>query len=247
MYKSFVFDRARNCLRFLVKSFDIKEMFIPYYLCDVVRHTLFEEGCKPLFYHIDDNFFPSQEFPKDSYILYPNYFGVFGQNVEKLVKIYPKLIVDNAHAFFDSPSGFACFNSGIKFNQEEKAYLWVKDFSEKSDNVDIPQPDSLQKKRLNQFMKLHQTYSSINKLNIVAKNSIYPYPFCYPLLAETEEIADSIVKDLTQKGLTIYRYWNALPKSYNEYKFYSRLVPIPLLSSFLEKRSKKLFIHYRSA
>ena len=165
-----MFDRARNCLRHLVKTFSIKEMYIPYYLCDVVRHTLFEEGCKPLFYHIDDNFYPEDTFSKDSYVLYPNYFGICSANVEKLVKIYPKLIVDNAHAFFDSPSGFACFNSGIKFNQGEKAYLWIKDFSENN----LLLTPNLQENILilrNNFDKLHKTYSEINQLKLLLPNS----------------------------------------------------------------------------
>ena len=53
-------------------------------------------------------------------------------------------------------------------------------------------------------------------------------PFCYPYLAKTIDEADKLAYELMNKGLQIYRYWRPLPKSYNEYKFYSRLVPIPL-------------------
>ena len=215
------FDRARNCLRYLVRKFKIEEFYIPYYLCDVIRHTLFEEGCKPLFYHIDDNFMPVLNLPKDSYILYPNYFGVFGENVAKMADIYPRLIVDNAHAFFDEPKGFACFNSGVKFGLGENAYLMLgKNQHKQKDYEDL-------KEKLNtNFLRLHQKYSSINLLNI--NKDTKKYPFCYPLLVSTTEEADEIVKNLENQGYIIYRYWNNLPVNFNEYKFYSRLVPIPV-------------------
>ena len=53
-------------------------------------------------------------------------------------------------------------------------------------------------------------------------------PFCYPYLAADEIEADELAAKLEQEGKTIYRYWNNLPKSFNEYKFYRCLVPIPL-------------------
>ena len=52
---------------------------------------------------------------------------------------------------------------------------------------------------------------------------------------DSEKTADNIVKKLD--GVEIFRYWNALPKSYNEYKFYSRLVPIPITHDISEKLS----------
>ena len=221
MYKSFKFDLGRNALRFIIRTYNIKQIYIPYYLCDVVRHTLVEEGCKPLFYHINDNFFPTEEFPVDSYILYTNYWGICGVNVEKLSKIYPNIIIDNAHAYFDTPMGLASFNAGHKFGFKN-SYAFLQGTVE---NL----PDELFNKELiierkNKFFQLHQKYKNINLLNI----DIASVPFCYPCLADTIENADKLVQELKKEGKTIYRYWNTLPKNYNEYKFYSRLVPIPI-------------------
>ena len=237
MYTCKKFDRAHSCLRFLIREYKIREMYIPYYLCDVIRHTLFEEGCKPLFYHIDDYFMPLTDFPKESFILYPNYFGICRKNVEKLSKKYPKLIIDNAHAFFDDINGFACFNSGAKFGFGETAYLWIKDKNARNNMQsedycfsDQTSANSLflhkKQKCRNRFIEIHKTYSGINCLNINISENMFP--FCYPLLTDTTETADKIVKELKKEGLTIYRYWNTLPKNFNEYKFYSRLVPIPI-------------------
>ena len=226
MYETLTFGLAREAVRYLIKKYNIKEMHIPYYLCDVVRHTLTEEGCKPVFYHIDDNFFPDTDFNKNDCILYPNYWGVCGKNVKKLVDIYPKLIVDNAHAYYDEPTGFACFNAGHKFGYKN-SYLWIKDNRSETCATDI---DNKARERQKIFAELHRKYSETNLLNIDT-NSI---PFVYPYLAKTTEEADKLVKQLKNEGKIIYRYWNSLPKSFLEYQFYSRLVPIPILPDYID-------------
>lgn len=215
------FRYARDAFGYLIQKYEIKEVFMPYYLCDVMRHTAVTHGAKPVFYHIDDDFLPVQKFPLDAYVLYPNYFGICAKNVEKLAKLYPKLIVDNAHAYFEKPSGFACFNSAKKFLPVKKgANLWIKDVCEEC--LSPEKPDFL---RREMFLKYHKKFPD-NELSIDISDSCIP--FCYPYLASSIEIADKLVEKLTADGKTIYRYWNNLPKSYNEYKFYSRLVPIPL-------------------
>ena len=221
MYKKITFNLGRDALRHIIKTYKIKEINIPYYLCDVVRHTLVEENCKPLFYHIDDNFFPDSEIPENDFILYPNYWGICGENIKKLVEKYPNLIVDNAHAYYDKPSGFACFNAGHKFGYE-KSVLWIKSKNGTDDYIQI---DEYAIKRQQIFCELHNEYKSINNLKIDL-NSI---PFVYPCLTDTIDEADNLAKKLKKDGKTVYRYWNPLPKSFEEYKFYSRLVPIPVL------------------
>ena len=226
MYKTLTFELAREAVRYLIKTYGIKKMHIPYYLCDVVRHTLAEEGCKPVFYHIDDNFLPDADFNKNDYILYPNYWGVCGKNVKKLVDIYPKLIIDNAHAYYDEPTGIACFNAGHKFGYKN-SYLWIKDNHSETCTTDI---DNKATERQKIFTKLHRKYSETNLLNIDTDS----IPFIYPYLAKTTEEADKLVKQLKNKGKIIYRYWNSLPESFLEYKFYSRLVPIPILPDYID-------------
>ena len=133
------------------------------------------------------------------------------------IKLYPKLIVDNAHAYYAVPRGFASFNSAKKFLPvSDGAYLWI------GNNKGLTLSDN---KRYEQFMYYHKKLLD-NQLKIdIQQNTV---PLCYPYLAPTIELADKLVEKLTKDGKTIYRYWNNLPKTYNEYKFYSRLVPIPL-------------------
>lgn len=221
MYNFLKFDLGRNALRHIIQTYSIKQIHIPYYLCDVVRHTLVEVGCKPIFYHIDDEFFPVDNFDRNDYILYPNYWGICGENVEKLAGLCPRLIIDNAHAFFDAPKGLACFNAGHKFGFKY-SYAFIKGSS-----MNLPDEllnEELILERKNKFLKLHKKYKNLNLLNI-PEDSI---PFCYPCLADTIENADRLVTELKNEGKVIYRYWNSMPTDFNEYKFYSRLVPIPI-------------------
>lgn len=246
---------ARNSLRYIIKTYNIKELHIPFYICPAIRQAILKEGCRPLFYHIDDNFMPQREFSENDFILYPNYFGICDKNVDILTKKYPKLILDNAHSFFSEPKGFACFNSARKFLPVYNgSYLWIKKVSfipqiaETPLNYDIKNENNFDELEILQiskelenyiltfskenkfeFLKLHEKYKETNNLNIDINCKS---PFCYPYLAKTNEQADKLVKELERNGKIIYRYWNNMPENFNEYKFYKRLVPIPIINLF---------------
>ena len=127
-YEIVKLNTARNCLRYIIRAFCIKELYLPYYLCPAIRNSVLKENCEIKFYHIKENFMPIEEFPPEAYILYPDYFGVCAVNIEKLEKQYKNLIVDNAHAFFSEPKGIACFNSIRKFfpSIRNGAFLYTK-------------------------------------------------------------------------------------------------------------------------
>ena len=127
-YQIVKLNTARNSLRYIIKIFNIKEIYVPYYICPVVRMALKKENCRIVFYNIDLNFKPKQEFPKNAFILYPNYFGVCSTIVEELSHKYKNLIVDNAHSFFSEPKGIASFNSLRKFFHQVRdgSFLYIK-------------------------------------------------------------------------------------------------------------------------
>ncbi len=108
-------NSARNCLRYVVKSFDIKKIAVPYFICPVVRQTLKNDGVEINFYHINNDFLPDCEFQDDDFVLYVNYFGICSRQNEMLAKRYKNLISDNAHAFFAKKKGLASFSSVRKF------------------------------------------------------------------------------------------------------------------------------------
>ncbi len=242
---------ARNSLRYIIRTYNIKEIHLPYYICPAIRQAVIKENCIPIFYHIDDNFMPMKTFDKNNFILYPNYFGVCDKNIDCLSQIYPYLIVDNAHSFFSKPKGFACFNSARKFLPVYNgSFLWIKDISFVPQKIQSPinyniksendfdtleifslsqklesHINSFKQPQKTNFFKLHEKYENTNQL-IIDTETISP--FCYPYLANTNTEADDVANSFEQQGVTIYRYWNNLPENFGEYKFYRRLVPIPI-------------------
>lgn len=112
---SIALNTARNCLRYLIKTYNIKTIYAPYYTCPVVWDAIKKENCTIKFYHIDNSFMPTIDFPKNAFILYTNYFGICANNVKKLANKYKNLIIDNAQAFYTPKYGLASFNSLRKF------------------------------------------------------------------------------------------------------------------------------------
>ena len=106
---------GRNSLRFIIRTYNIKDIYVPYYTCPSVWQAIKRENCQIRFYHIARNFLPTIEFSKDSYILYTNYFGINSKNVFDMTKKYQNLIIDNAHAYYMPQIGLAGFNSIRKF------------------------------------------------------------------------------------------------------------------------------------
>lgn len=114
-YKLIKLNTARNSLRYIIKAFGIKEIYIPYYICPVLRSAVNREKCRIIYYHIDRNFYPECKFSDNAFILYPDYFGICSNIVDELSKKYENLIIDNAHSFYSKPKGIASFNSLRKF------------------------------------------------------------------------------------------------------------------------------------
>jgi len=108
-------NSARNALRYIIRAYEIREMYAPYYTCPVVWQAILAENVKIIPYDIDANFMPTIEFPENAFILYNNYFGICGDNVDRLAARYPRLIVDNAQSFFSKKQGLAAFYSPRKF------------------------------------------------------------------------------------------------------------------------------------
>ena len=108
-------NSGRNALRHIVRQLKIKSIWVPDYTCPVVWEALRAEGCEFKFYSIGVDMLPTEKFPHDDFVLYTNYFGCCGKNVEMLAAEYPNLIVDCAQAYHAPPKGRASFYSPRKF------------------------------------------------------------------------------------------------------------------------------------
>ena len=129
-------------MKYIIRAYGIKEIFIPYYSCDCLWRAARKEACRVRFYHIDNNMTPICDFPKNAYILYINYFGLCGGKCIELAQKYPNLIVDNTQAFYSEPIGMSSFNSLRKFFKVQNGvYLWCDKFAAgdiKEDDLYLP-------------------------------------------------------------------------------------------------------------
>jgi hypothetical protein len=108
-------NSGRNALRYIVRTYCIKNIYVPYYTCPVIFDALEAENCEISLYNVDEYFMPVKEFPQDAYVLYTNYYGICSLNCELLANKYKNLIVDNAQSFYSPSLGLASFYSPRKF------------------------------------------------------------------------------------------------------------------------------------
>ena len=243
-------NSARNCLRIIIRTYGIKEIFIPYYICPAVWQACRAEKCIIKPYHIDKNFYPDCDFNKKDYILYPNYFGICANNVLKLAKPYKNLIVDNAHAMFMPHFGLASFNSYRKFlNCADGAKLYINKEIEPL-NIDdyeyetAPQnynefvQNELRIDRLGPLLISKCSAKRIKNLENEKQIRLEKFYQLHEKYLSSNELKINLTEydvpfvypylsDEIPKG-DYLRYWSGLPKDFKEYDFYKRLKPIPL-------------------
>lgn len=164
---------ARNCLKYIIKSYGIKQLFIPYFTCPVIWQSVREVGCRVKFYHIDETFLPTIDFNKDDYILYTNYFGLCDENCRFLEKKYLNLIVDNSQSFYSQNFGIATFNSLRKFFKVQNgAYLYIEKMLDEqffSDELSFPFIPTMQE-NYEVFLKNELTLDKEKSIKGISKN-----------------------------------------------------------------------------
>lgn len=226
-YKKIKLNSARNCLRYIIKVLNIKEIYIPYYLCSAVRLAVSKENCKINFYHIDKEFKPLINFNENDFILYPNYFGISKNVVDKLSSKYKNLIVDNAHSFYSEPKGIACFNSLRKFFPKirDGAFLYID-----SKYLEL----ELKKDK---FTYLYETlsYEEICKNeNRVDNLALMTISDCTDLYYSKEKINSE-----KEKRLKKFNYWKKQFEDKNDLRIYLIENDVPFCYPFLAKNEKE--------
>lgn len=104
--KAIKLNCGRNCLAYLIKLYNIKHIFIPYFLCDSVSEVCGKYGVQVSFYHIDEKLLPvlSNIDLSNDWLYVVNYYGqLTNQQIVDYAAKYRNLIVDNVQAFFQNP------------------------------------------------------------------------------------------------------------------------------------------------
>lgn len=100
-------NNARNGLVYLIKSRQIKKIYLPHFLCDSVRKVCERENVEYELYHITNDLLPNFNKPLYSgeYLYVVNYYGLINNTkLLELKKRFGNIIADNVHAFFQKPA-----------------------------------------------------------------------------------------------------------------------------------------------
>ncbi|WP_373938100.1 hypothetical protein L0990_01050 [Vibrio kanaloae] len=115
------YQSARAALYSFCSAQNIKEIYVPNYICDSIFPALKSLGIRIYFYSINDNLLP-EKFPiikntKSSKVLIVNYFGLLSEELKEIVMKEPEaFIVDNSQALFnDHLEGATSIYSPRKF------------------------------------------------------------------------------------------------------------------------------------
>ena len=128
-------NTGRNCLKYLIQAKNIKHIYMPRFICEVVIEACEDESVQIDYYSIGMNFMPInlEVDDKEAYLYVVNYYGILKD--EALVQLSEKyhIIVDNAQAFFRKPiSGIDTIYTCRKFfGVSDGAYLSTDTFMDK--------------------------------------------------------------------------------------------------------------------
>lgn len=122
---------GRNCLAYLIEARQIKKIYLPFLICSSVEDICQKYNVSIQYYHIDKQFLPCRDFSlkNDEYFYLVNYYGQLNnETIGIYYKKFPRLIVDNAQAFFQKPlKGIDTLYTCRKyFGVADGAYLYTK-------------------------------------------------------------------------------------------------------------------------
>lgn len=97
---------GRSCLGYILEAKTVKKIYLPYFLCETVKHTAGKYNVETDFYHIDRDFKPIIDFEiyDDEFLYLVNFYGQLTEDyIRQSKKKYRNIILDNAQDYFASP------------------------------------------------------------------------------------------------------------------------------------------------
>ena len=108
-------NSGRNALRYIIRVNSYSSLAIPRYICPAVPQALKNEGCRIVYYSIDENLCPLDVPQEPIPLLYVNYFGLKSKVARHLSLTRSRLILDNSQSFFFNSAGIDALYSPRKF------------------------------------------------------------------------------------------------------------------------------------
>ncbi|MCU0605866.1 MAG: hypothetical protein MUF78_00230 [Candidatus Edwardsbacteria bacterium] len=124
-------NTARNAFEYLLRAGKYRKVYLPAYTCDVMREPIRKLGLACQYYHLDERLEPLFDValvrPREAFV-YTNYFGLHGRGAQRIARVCPNVIIDNAQAFYATPlPGVDAFYSPRKFfGVPDGGYLYTE-------------------------------------------------------------------------------------------------------------------------
>lgn len=96
---------GRNCLLYLIQARQIKNIVLPYFMCDSVIRVCRQSDVQIRFYHIDEHFLPQNIDLKENEWLYlTDFYGQLSKkDIQQICNTHQRVIVDYVQAYFKEP------------------------------------------------------------------------------------------------------------------------------------------------
>lgn len=122
-------NSGRNCLRYVIKEFNIKKIYIPRLVCDCIVEVCKEENVNIINYNLD-NKMRLVDFVQcdNSWVYIINYSGqMTDDDIKLLSKRYNNIIIDNSQAYFMKPctEDIYIYTCRKYFGVPDGAYLYI--------------------------------------------------------------------------------------------------------------------------
>lgn len=120
---------GRACMMVMLRHLAPKRVYVPFYTCDAALDPFARLGIETISYALDETLFPQNlpELDEGEYILWTNYFGVCGEQTDKIKERFAKqALLDDTHVFFrNGHPGHWSFTSARKyFGVPDGAFLY---------------------------------------------------------------------------------------------------------------------------
>ena len=98
------FNLARNALAYLIIEKNIRDLYVPFFLCSAIFDICHMHNVKVHCYHTDETLTPMLDGYESGWIYIVNYYGqLSNEEIKKYKDKYNYIIVDNVQAYFQEP------------------------------------------------------------------------------------------------------------------------------------------------
>lgn len=231
-------NTARNALEYILIANKYKNIYIPYYTCEVILEPINKLNIEYEYYRIDKNFLPEIIANKaNSALLYTNYFGICDRQVELAIEKFENVIVDNSQAFYSTRiNSIDTFYSCRKFfGVPDGAYLYTNKNLKQNFHIDVSENRiSHLIKRIEFGPEKGYHYFIQNDNNLSGQSINLMSNFTKALLNNID------YNKIKERRLENFYFLHNELNQFNELSIDFDSIICPMIYPFLKKRNKKV-------